>query len=85
MLNQNEADIQLKEKYRGVVRLELESMERRYIDMASILRALGIAAEGGEVYYSYSTYLFLIVVKLLFAAVFLLVISYLSLQYNIKC
>ena len=28
-------------------------MERRYIDMASILRALGIAAEGGEVKAAY--------------------------------
>uniref|UniRef100_A0A0E0KJ50 J domain-containing protein n=1 Tax=Oryza punctata TaxID=4537 RepID=A0A0E0KJ50_ORYPU len=49
----NEEDIQLKEKYRGVVRFELENMERRYIDMASILRALGIAVEGGEVKAAY--------------------------------
>uniref|UniRef100_A0A0D9VZ41 J domain-containing protein n=1 Tax=Leersia perrieri TaxID=77586 RepID=A0A0D9VZ41_9ORYZ len=49
----NEENIQLKEKYRGVVRLELEDMERRYIDMASILRALGIAVESGEVKAAY--------------------------------
>ncbi|KAF0915071.1 hypothetical protein E2562_033190 [Oryza meyeriana var. granulata] len=49
----NEEDIQLKEKYRGVVRLELENMERRYIDMASILRALGITVESGEVKAAY--------------------------------
>jgi len=45
----NEEAIQLKEQYRGVVRKELEDMERRYGDMTSILRALGISVEGGEV------------------------------------
>ncbi|RLN18891.1 uncharacterized protein C2845_PM02G05530 [Panicum miliaceum] len=45
----NEEAIQLKEQYRGVVRKELEDMERRYWDMISILRALGIPVEGGEV------------------------------------
>jgi hypothetical protein len=46
---QNEEAIQLKEQYRGVVRKELEDMERRHWDMTSILRALGIPVEGGEV------------------------------------
>nr|CAB3498174.1 unnamed protein product [Digitaria exilis] len=45
---QNEEAIQLKEQYRCVVRKELEDMERRYWDMTSILRALGIPVEGGE-------------------------------------
>ncbi|KAK8444124.1 hypothetical protein SEVIR_9G087400v4 [Setaria viridis] len=45
----NEEAIQLKEQYRGVVRKELEDLERRYWDMTSILRALGIPVEGGEV------------------------------------
>lgn len=45
----NEEAIQLKEQYRGIVRKELEEMERRYWDMTSILRALGIPVEGGEV------------------------------------
>nr|CAB3493206.1 unnamed protein product [Digitaria exilis] len=45
----NEEAIQLKEQYRCVVRKELEDMERRYWDMTSILRALGIPVEGGEV------------------------------------
>jgi len=45
----NEESIQLKEQYRGVVRKELEDMERRYWDMTSILRALGVPVEGGEV------------------------------------
>ncbi|RLN40924.1 uncharacterized protein C2845_PM01G27960 [Panicum miliaceum] len=45
----NEEAIQLKEQYRGVVRKELEDMERKYWDMTSILRALGIPVEGGEV------------------------------------
>ncbi|KAJ1293564.1 hypothetical protein BS78_01G078100 [Paspalum vaginatum] len=45
----NEEAIQLKEQYRGVVRKELEEMERIYWDMTSILRALGIPVEGGEV------------------------------------
>lgn len=49
----NEEAIQLKEQYRGVVRLELENMERRYSDMASILRVLGIPVEGGEVKAAY--------------------------------
>ncbi|XP_006650601.1 uncharacterized protein LOC102722100 [Oryza brachyantha] len=49
----NEEDIQLKEKYRGVVRLELESMERRYIDMASILSALGISVVNGKIKAAY--------------------------------
>ncbi|CAN6315230.1 unnamed protein product [Urochloa humidicola] len=45
----NEEAIQLKEQYRGVVRKELEDLERRYWDMTSILRALGVPVEGGEV------------------------------------
>uniref|UniRef100_A0A0A9DS80 J domain-containing protein n=1 Tax=Arundo donax TaxID=35708 RepID=A0A0A9DS80_ARUDO len=45
----NEEEIQLKEQYRGAVRKELEDTERRYRDMASILRALGIPVQGGEV------------------------------------
>ncbi|WVZ60577.1 hypothetical protein U9M48_010580 [Paspalum notatum var. saurae] len=45
----NEEAIQLKEQHRGVVRKELEEMERRYCDMTSILYALGIPVEGGEV------------------------------------
>ncbi|OEL15016.1 hypothetical protein BAE44_0023965 [Dichanthelium oligosanthes] len=45
----NEEAIQLKEQYRGVVRKELEDLERRYCDMTSILRTLGIPVEGGEV------------------------------------
>ncbi|CAL4919122.1 unnamed protein product [Urochloa decumbens] len=45
----NEEAIQLKEKYRGEVRKELEDMERRYWDMTSIFRALGVPVEGGEV------------------------------------
>ncbi|CAL4935999.1 unnamed protein product [Urochloa decumbens] len=45
----NEEAMQLKEQYRGVVRKELEDMERRYWDMTSILHALGVPVEGGEV------------------------------------
>lgn len=45
----NEEAIQLKEQYRGVVRKELEDLERRHWDMTSILHALGISVEGGEV------------------------------------
>ncbi|KAM0929510.1 hypothetical protein ACQ4PT_001572 [Festuca glaucescens] len=44
-----EEDIQLKEQCRGAVRLELENMERTCRDVSSILRALGIPVEGGEV------------------------------------
>ncbi|KAL6637869.1 hypothetical protein ACP70R_025441 [Stipagrostis hirtigluma subsp. patula] len=49
----NEEDIQLKEQYRGTVRKELEDMERRYRDMGSILRVLGIPVEGGKVKAAY--------------------------------
>ncbi|XP_062212442.1 uncharacterized protein LOC133913330 [Phragmites australis] len=49
----NEEDIQLKEQYRSVVRKELEDTERRYRDMTSILRVLGIPVEGGEVKAAY--------------------------------
>lgn len=49
----SEETIQLKEQCRGAVRLELEIIERRYTDMASILRALGIPVEGGEVKAAY--------------------------------
>uniref|UniRef100_A0A0A8ZAJ3 J domain-containing protein n=1 Tax=Arundo donax TaxID=35708 RepID=A0A0A8ZAJ3_ARUDO len=45
----NEEEIQLKEQYRGTVRKELEDTERIYRDMPSILRALGIPVQGGEV------------------------------------
>ncbi|KAE8817084.1 hypothetical protein D1007_05288 [Hordeum vulgare] len=49
----SEETIQLKEQCLGAVRLELEIIERRYTDMASILRALGIPVEGGEVKAAY--------------------------------
>lgn len=49
----SEEAIQLKEQSRGAVRMELENMERRYNDMSSILRALGIPVEGGEVKAAY--------------------------------
>ncbi|VAI36839.1 unnamed protein product [Triticum turgidum subsp. durum] len=49
----SEETIQLKEQCRGAVRLELEIIERRYTDMTSILRALGIPVEGGEVKAAY--------------------------------
>lgn len=45
----SEEVIQLKEHWRGAVRLELESVERTYRDVSSILHALGIPVEGGEV------------------------------------
>lgn len=48
-VEKSEETIQLKEQCRGAVRLELEIIERRYTDMASILRALGIPVDGGEV------------------------------------
>lgn len=44
-----EEDTQLKEQCRGAVRLELENLERTCRDVSSILRALGIPVEGGEV------------------------------------
>ncbi|KAL6894105.1 hypothetical protein ACP4OV_008203 [Aristida adscensionis] len=49
----NEEETRLKEQYRGVVRKELEDTEKRYRDMASILCALGIPVEGGEVKVAY--------------------------------
>jgi hypothetical protein len=48
-VQKREEDIQLKEQCRGAVRLELENMERRCRDVSSVLRALGIPVEGGEV------------------------------------
>lgn len=45
----NEEAIQLKERYRATVGKELEDIERRHCDMTSILHALGISVEGGEV------------------------------------
>uniref|UniRef100_A0ACD5WAF5 Uncharacterized protein n=1 Tax=Avena sativa TaxID=4498 RepID=A0ACD5WAF5_AVESA len=45
----SEEDTQLKEQCRGAVRLELENVERTCRDVSSILRALGIPVEGGEV------------------------------------
>ncbi|KAL5209836.1 hypothetical protein ABZP36_005459 [Zizania latifolia] len=49
----NEEDIQMKEKYRGVVRSELENMERRYFGLGSILCALGITVQNGKVKAAY--------------------------------
>jgi hypothetical protein len=48
-VGKREEDIELKEQCRGAVRLELENMERTCRDVSSILRALGIPVEGGEV------------------------------------
>ncbi|KAJ3705971.1 hypothetical protein LUZ61_009676 [Rhynchospora tenuis] len=43
----NEETLSLKEEIRAEVRKELEKMEKRYTDMASILRGLGIPVGGG--------------------------------------
>ncbi|KAJ4760112.1 Chaperone DnaJ-domain superfamily protein [Rhynchospora pubera] len=43
----NEETLSLKEDLRAEVRKELEKMEKRYTDMASILRGLGIPVGGG--------------------------------------
>jgi hypothetical protein len=48
-VEKTEEDTQLKEQCRGAVRLELENLERTCRDVSSILRALGIPVEGGEV------------------------------------
>ncbi|KAF3324070.1 DnaJ domain-containing protein [Carex littledalei] len=45
----NEETLSLKEKLRAEVRKDLERMEKRYTDMASILRSLGIPVGGGLV------------------------------------
>ncbi|KAG8098187.1 hypothetical protein GUJ93_ZPchr0013g36295 [Zizania palustris] len=49
----SEEDIQLKEKYRGVVRSELENIERGCIGLGSMLFALGIKVENGKVKEAY--------------------------------
>lgn len=49
LLLQNEETLSLKEDLRAEVRKELERMEKRYTDMASILRSLGITVGGGLV------------------------------------
>ncbi|KAH7660622.1 DnaJ domain-containing protein [Dioscorea alata] len=43
-----EETINLKEQYRAEVRKELEQMETRYRDLASLLRGLGIHVRGGQ-------------------------------------
>lgn len=47
LLLQNEETLSLKEALRSEVRKDLESMEKKHIDMASILRGLGIPVGGG--------------------------------------
>lgn len=46
--SQVEETINLKEQYRAEVRKELEQMETRYRDLASLLRGLGIHVRGGQ-------------------------------------
>eukprot|EP00268_Persea_americana_P037438 TRINITY_DN37058_c0_g1_i2.p1 TRINITY_DN37058_c0_g1~~TRINITY_DN37058_c0_g1_i2.p1 ORF type:complete len:170 (-),score=38.26 TRINITY_DN37058_c0_g1_i2:586-1095(-) len=43
----DEETINLKEKFRAEIREELENIELRYRDMASLLRALGVPVGGG--------------------------------------
>ncbi|CAM0876292.1 unnamed protein product [Alopecurus aequalis] len=48
-----EEDIYLKEQCRGAIQLELKNIERTCTDVSSILRALGIPVQGGEVKAAY--------------------------------
>lgn len=45
---QDEETIDLKDNLRAMVRKELESLELKHRDMASLLRALGIHVRGGS-------------------------------------